>query len=362
MHELYRERPPIKRKGVIVPKYVYIRNALNQNLLKKITFQRENVRSVHSSHFVVRLLQSITVSKQLDDRRYVDLVDDLAMDLAMSLKLTSSTYRGVAFENGPFYGRESTEVLIAHTEDFDLDKASKSWRRLEPIRFLMHPKTDLNMDIPLGQPTGSETGVSVITINIPMLALMWKKWWENELKVRPEAPRTVMQFVAMFVLPNMVFSQIELALFNRQMAYFRETPTMDSRVKDPFFMIRYEGKFDDAVGDLFDQMLRKRAGWDEMLRNLFTLNVQDMFDVMSLPDIAVTRQVIWAFTMARLPFFSYLLEFSALTNSRLNRSEMNHLRKNIRALRTDRAIDSALPRKEALKVKERLKTEIEAYL
>lgn len=362
MYDFYQTPPEVRRRKVVLPKFIYVKNGLAEKLLNKVTYWRENPRAVRSNHFLVRLLQSIPVSKYTDDRRFVDNVEDMALDLAMSLRMTSPIYRGEAFEHGPFYGRDSVEVLLAHSEDFDVDKSALRWKKLEPIRFLTHPKTDLDLNVPLGEPTGSETGLSVIAINIPMLAFQYKKWWEEELKVRPENPRTVMQFVRMYALPNTLYSQLDIAMFNRQVAIFREQKVISGTSKDPFFTIDYSEKFDAVAEQLFSNLTGRKLYFDEMLDNLLTVAYDSAFEYIRLPEFARTRQVIWALTLARLPYFSYLLELNYRTGSRMNRQELNNLRRFMRRLKMDRDIESALPQYLSMEVKHRLLTEIEAYL
>lgn len=362
MYEFYQTPPTVGRREVVLPKFVYVRNGLAENLMKKITYQRENPQAVRSNHFIVRLLESISVDKTIEDLRYVDSVSDITMDLAMSLNMTSAMYQGEAFEDGPFYGRESTEILIAHATGFDLGKGAKRWWKLEPIRFLRHPKTDLNMDVPNGEPTGSETGISVIEINIPMLAFQYKKWMENEYRVRRENPRSTMQFVRMYVLPNMLYTQLDIALFNRQVARLRGKQVMESGVRDPYYLTDWSAKVDELIEGLFGSLVGRLLSFDAILHNLLVVNHDSIFDIMALPKGPKTRQVIWALAIARIPYFSYLLEMDFMTGSSMNRSEMNQLRRAMRRLRVDRDIEKALPTDIAEEVKLSLRTDIEAYL
>lgn len=362
MYEFYQEPLEFRRKEIFLPKYIYVNNGLNEKLLKKMTYWHEHPVVVQSNHLLVRLLQSISVTRSMDDLRYTDAVEDVSFDLAMSLRLTSATYRGKVFEDGPFYGAGSNEIIIAHAEDFNVEEAAKHWKRLEPIRFLYHPKTDLEMLVPQGDPTGSETGESVIAINIPMLALQYKKWEEQEMKLRPTSPRSIKHFVRMYVLANMLPSQLDIALFNRQVALWRGVKLQPTQRKDPFFTIDYNDKFDEVATTLFEQMSRKRLRFDAMLNNLLSSANDSVFDWIRLPETARTDQIVWALIVARLPIFSFLLEMDYRTGSHTNRSEKNMLAREMRSMRVDKDLERSMPSEMAFDYKVRLKTEIEAYL
>ena len=69
--------------------------------------------AVESSHFLVRLLQSITVPQSQNIERYYDNVDAISLNVSMALKMTSAISKGEMFD-GVFYGKGNPEILIAH--------------------------------------------------------------------------------------------------------------------------------------------------------------------------------------------------------------------------------------------------------
>jgi hypothetical protein len=215
MHNLFNLMPNIEHGILRLPEWAYVRTELRRNLDRVIAYYRKHPTAVHSAHFLVRLLQSITVPKSLNLERYYYNVDAGALNLSMALKMTSSIYRGQLFD-GVFYS-DCKEILIAHSEPFDFHQAHRNWETLCPIEVLRHPLSDLGLGLPDGDKIGSDYGIAVISINIPMLAVQYRAFRINEeyLTGNSDSQRSVMQFIRMYVIPNMLPSHLDHCLFNR---------------------------------------------------------------------------------------------------------------------------------------------------
>lgn len=362
MLNLFNEQSPTIRGNIVLPEFIYVKNGLYANLLKMVSYYRENPRSVDSSHFLVRLLQSITVPLSMMDLRYVDLVSDLADDLSMSLQMTSPGYYGKAFKDGVFYGRGFTEVLISTSEFFDVEDAAANWEDLEPIRVLAHPKTDLNLDLPNGRSTGSEVGHAVLAINIPLLALQYKKFREREHQLELEHQRTVMQFLCMYPLPNLLYSHLDIAIFNRLHTFFKGGETMVSMRRSPLFIHDHSTRLDIYLNKLLRILERRDLYFDAMLTSIPLVSSVSLRDVVRLPRIPLTRQVLWSLIMARIPYISFLLQLNFNSGSNRNRKDLVLIDREIKRLIHDRGLQQGLTRENYKEVMDSLEGEIRAYI
>lgn len=327
------------------PNWPYVRDGLKRNLSTVIRYYRRNPTAVKAQHFLVRLLQSITVPHSLPIDRYYANVDALALNISMALKMTSPIFKGEIFE-GVFYGRNSTEVLIASDEVFDPVKANTNWRNLCPVRVLQHFRTDIELNIPDGTAFGTESGTAVFSINIPMLAIQYRAFRLEQIKLTAdtdEAQLTVQQFIRMYVLPNMLFSHLDVALFNRLVAVKENKPIAEGVKSHPFFVADYDDRVDFVLASVLNYLSIKEQEFAGMLKTIPAVTKENMFEVMTLPNLAPTRQVAWGLVLAELPVALFLHRMSHGFRHARNRTEVNYIQRAAQAFKSDSTLRSALP-------------------
>ncbi len=344
MHNFFTTTSAISQGIHRLPQWQYVRDGLRQNLATVIEYYRKNPTSVHSAHFLVRLLQSITVPQSQNLERYYDNVDAMAMNLSMALQMTSSIYRGKLF-NGVFYGEGNSEILIANSDDFDIFEADKHWKNLTPIRVLRHCRSDLAMNLPDGTNTGIEEGISVITINIPMLAIQYRAFRINEFNVTSDedSQRTIGQFIRMFVIPNMLASHVDHALFNRIMNLVENRPMGESKHKHSFFLPDYSKQVNRLQQEILESLTRASRDFTGTLRTVPLVVKEDLEQLMMVPDIAATRQVSWALTISRLPALLFLFKMAKGGPGTRNQSQVNRILRDVLAYKSQHVMESMLP-------------------
>jgi hypothetical protein len=324
----------------------YVRDGLQQNLETVIRYYHRWPMSVKADHFIIRLLHSITTPKGLPIERYYDNVDGLfSLNLGMALGMTSPLSQG-RLHDGVFYGPGTKEVLIATTEVFDPFDAEKNWMELTPIRVLRHPRSDLGL-VPLnGKKNGIETGIAVIAINIPMLAIQWRSFWLREKMLAEqygESPRGIGMFVHMFVLPNLMPSHLDYAIFNRFNNLLKGAPMGVSLTKNPFYLTDFSNKIDATQKTTLEQLTKQSKNFLTTLFNLGAVTRPNMQEVMEVPDLAPTRQVLWALALARIPMMDFLTRFGTDAGFAKNGQEVNRIRQAIRRYDNDQILRHALP-------------------
>jgi hypothetical protein len=330
----------------------YIRDGLRRNVDKVLEYYRTNPTAVAGDHFLVRLLQSISVPKSLDIERYYDNVTVVAPHLSSVMGMTSAIYKGTLF-NGIFYGRNSREVLISQTNFFDLRKVPENWMNLTPIRVVTCPITSLGLDIPDGRGFISSElplldTVSVFTIDIPMLATMYREFRRNEWQVQidrgwEDSERSLMMFLRMYVLPNMLATQIDQVIFNRAYALRFGLPRDNMKNRHPFYLTDFSAKL--------DQMLMELNGWLEaaprtfqgLLKSYPAVFKENLYQSMELPDYPPTRQIIWAMLYSRLKVFYFLIMTMSQSARDKNGTVLNRLFREIRMIRNARIMEQVLP-------------------
>lgn len=329
--------------SITFPKYVRATQGLRQNLEKVVEYNRAFPRAVESNHFLVRLLTSLNVPLSMDVNIYRDRVEEVAEGLGMAMNLTSSLYRGRVFYPGVFYGKGSSEIIIAHAEEFDIRNIEDEWEDYRPVTFLTHPKTDLGMDVPLGFQNNAEEGMSVILVNIPMLACQYRMWRLREWRLNNEAQRTKMQFVTSYPLTNALYSQLDIAILNRFQAVYRGQPRGMSMLRKPYTMTRWEQELDFGLDQYAEDLTKREFTFDHVLSYIKGVSAWTMRDAIRIPRMVPTRQVTWALAISRAKLTEFLLDWTIENKVSRNKAYCNTIQLETSRLLNDSALKSSLP-------------------
>jgi hypothetical protein len=318
---------------------------LRRNIETVTNYYHDNPMAVQGDHFLVRLLGTLDIPLALNIYRFYDYLSYSSLDLSMALKMTSSIYKGSVF-NGVFYGPGTTEVLIAHSEDFDPVDAERNWETLKPIRVLRHPRSDLMMNILDGSHTSRETGFAVIAINIPMLAIQFRAFLKREEEIAEktgDSTYSVLHYVRMYALPSMIESHLDYVLFNRINNLLNGRDNHRSLKKHSFVIPDYSDRLDAIQMVILRNLAHVGKTFTGILRNVPALSRKDMDQVMLVPDMALTRQVLWALSVSRFPAIDFMLTASRERPDTRNGQEINRLLQALRNIKTSNLITSVLP-------------------
>lgn len=345
MHSLFRINRELDQGLPGFPAWDWLNRGLSQNLKNIVSYYRRFPGRVDGSHFLIRLIYSMAVPRnQPLDRFYADS-QAKALGIAQALRMTSSISSGVVFD-GVFYGGSTKEIIIAHDEAFDYQAAAVNWRELRPITVLRHPKSDLTLNIPDGRITSEEEGLAVIAVNVPMLVLQYRQYrqYEDALAEQTgESPRGVTHYIYSYPLSNMMYSHTDIAIFNRLYNLHRGIPLGESRIKHSFHNPDYSAKLDELQLNQLRALERNPRRFDAMLKMIPVVSSKNLSDLAVLPDMAPTRQVVWALVLGRLQFLSFLYTSSTDSARQRNATEVNRVARVFELFDLDLTIRSKLP-------------------
>ncbi len=343
MYHLLQESPLQIGGGLIYPEFRRVRDGLRLSVERVKQYRRMNPRYLPGGHILIRLLQSIPVSLKLDARTYNDKIADNALLFTQSLKFTSTLSRGQVWRPGPFLGKEVTEVLIATTDAWDVEEGIANWEELSPIRFLYHPMSTLRLPVPDAQFASTEGGVAVITINVPMLASQYRAWRLATAQTE-ESPRTVGQFLQAYPLPNMLDTQVDLAILNRLMGLYFDTEPVAQTFRHPFYLTDWSTEVDRVLEKWLLQTGPKRWDFDTLVSHIPTVCSENLHQVLRLPEQAFSTQVQWGVLLARLALVVFLVQYNRTTENHRNQKYLNYLKRWLRYMDTNTTMRAAMPR------------------
>lgn len=343
MYTLF-HRPELHTSGgVKFFQMLRLRQVLQRSLNRITYYHRQYPRAVPSNHFLIRLLMSLNVPTSMDIGVYSDKVSDIAFDVARAVKMTSPYSRGHVFHPGVFYGESVSEILIASIDPYDTDLLDSNWRDLQSIRVLSHPKTDLWMHVPDGRYSTPEGGFAVMVVNIPMLAAQFVQWRRERARIeKDESPRSIAQFLMEIPLPNMLPTHLDNAIVNRLINRYFDIPTPTIKNPHPFALPNVAPEIDHVLERYLEALHGRQWRFDTILDSLPVAASSNYHDVIKLPDMAFTKQVEWAVTIARLPLVTWLVQMNARSNNHSNSQNLRYIKQYLRSLRLDNSLREAL--------------------
>lgn len=306
MFELFSSYPESNAGGPHPAQWNYVKRHTLENIQKVQNYYHNSSVFINSDHVLIDILYGLGVSMNLPIDDYYREVRNKCLNLAMSLGLTSSVYKG-RVQRSAFYGDNCVEVIIASDEPFDYRTDYAEWRQVCAVKPLLHPFTALDMPPPFSHHPHSEYGVAVICINIPMLAVQYRAFVENELKSEDQAGAA--SFIARYVWPNMLPDHLEQAWFNRLYAkQTRQAIRTHAAKRLPFALLELEKQFmacEQYVLSALDTL--NRPTFETQLKTIPSLINENMYQSLILPDVVPTNQVTWALDLARLKHLVFLL-------------------------------------------------------
>ena len=345
MQNLFNLIPSVEQGITKFPMWEYVRDGLRRNLDTVIRFYRSHTMAVDSSHLLAQILETITVPQSMSLDRYYANVDAMSLNVSMALKLTSPVFKGKVF-NGVFYGPGNTEIIIGHDESFDVEEIHENWQEAAAVKVLRHSISNLGLNIPDGKTNDSERGIAVIAINIPMLAVQYRAFRLAEGQLvhdTGDSERSVMNFIHMFVLPNMLPTHLDHVIMNRLINLQNGDRNGYTLKKHSFYLTDFTPRVDYVQIRLLEMLKGLTRNITGTLRSIPLVSQSTAEELMYFPDFAPLRQILWAIVAARIHIFDFVYSVSKSMQGEMNASETNRVLRILNAYGIEYSLRSSLP-------------------
>lgn len=347
MQQFFNEISPIGQSTIVPPEWRYIKDGLTRNLDTVREYYNTRPLAVKSNHFLLRLLTALGVPMSHHIERYHQIVEAKALSYSMGFKMTSSIYKGGIFK-GVFYGENSSEVIVATDEIFNPYDAYKNWESLKPVTCLYHNRSDLKLLLPNGKTTSSDEGISVFAVNIPMLAVQFRAFLEENYANYKQDPNNNYlapgsHFIHMYVLPGMLESQLDMSLFNRAYNLCMGSPHSTTTKEHPFYITDYSMQVDRMYNEQIKFFKHSNKDFRSILKTFKCIS-GSFENALRLPKVVSTRQVVWSQVMARIKPLEFMVALAADGGRRQNASDMNDFFRMFKYYSSDNALRHAIPK------------------
>lgn len=334
MYQLFTKRYISNNTIIRPPEFELIKRTYIAEVKHIVDYFNTRVYAVKSDHLLARLLTIAGIPFQYDLNRFTELANTRTPYIAKTFNFTDPTNAGRLFK-GMFYGEGTTEIIISDDEYFEPHTALADWKNIQAVKVMMHPVSSLSLLLLNGKVNTSDTGLAVININIPLLLVQYRGFVEEQqLKINNGSVSllSVQHFIHMHVLPNMLYSHIETVVLNRLMNLYYGAPNGVALKKYPFQLSNYESKVDKVLGVILKKIKNNRLPYYTTLKIIPSIFKEDCQDSLLMPDIAKTRQVIWALFMSRLKIMKFLIDVGDKPGQYANTFLIGRLQRDIKYL------------------------------
>lgn len=333
------------RTPPVLPMYDYVVRTMNREMSRVKDYYRENNFSLENTHRIIKLL--------IDLQSYMDcspetLVRAVRIDLPRLCRaygITSALGNGGIQTRGEMFKQNCADVFISVEYDFDVKKCYTYFQQLQPIKVLSHDFTDIGFGLANGKYNSQEYGTCVFSIDITMLALQFKAWWDKERYIKEQdinLPTHI--FAQRYPIVNILGTHTDIAIFNRLISLLKGKEIPNSRNQHSFMVADVSPQLDKTHLQLIDKLKATKTDYLQRLNAIPSLQFGSYFRSTNHPDLAVTRNNRWAMTLARLNTVEFLLEVDRVSNSEAtNMYERELMARELRIMFNDRSLTPYLP-------------------
>ena len=360
-----RELPPGNFTGILMfplAKF-YLRNMkIYQDKIMNY-YNNQRVRAVENSNMLARLIEIAVPDYHMDIVKYFSYARAGAIHYSKRFGIVSNVNRG--YFNYNVLQDGASELYIYTENEIDIVNFDKHYIDYRPIRKIYDPKhISLTYDLEHFQVENrTKDDLVVYEIDVVMMLMMYRSWALYREVVGGSTD--IRQFVAMVVIPNIIYSSFDLAFWNRFKLIDRNI-TDDLNIVDnkhPVMIGEYSRYSDRVAKQIIDTYKKAAHPVEKIINTIPVLNHEDMLDVLRLRNRYYTTQSLWAAWLTRADDILFLLDFMENRSIARNRDIIIELRYNMKTL-TNRI--TQLPynthepiRRRYLDYIERLKTKVE---
>jgi len=341
----------------VPPNQYWIMSSYIREIKKAVRYYNHATRTVKNSHLLCKLIGILMSSPDMEIEAFMRLVGARYPYVVRTLDLTTPISFGKV-HYGVFRDEESPEVILAKDSFVDIFAdymTDDRWMHLQAVKCLSHEDSCLSFHILDGKRNTTASGLSFYTVDVPLLMLQFYCFMKYQLSRRnnPGAFTSLSEghFVHMYVLPNMIESNMNLAIVNKFINVHYGRPMDDVLVKPQVALIDYNDKVDDMAQDVYKAVNNRSLPYESHLRSLPSIQIDDTSPyvensnahmALQLPEFPVTLQINWALLASRLKLIKALREIGGKAGERKNIDLWNHLKLELRPIVLNRELKKVL--------------------
>jgi hypothetical protein len=286
--------------------WLNVNKYLKINIEKATDYYQRARPFINARHILFRFLSSLPISQRLSTQDYYNNIRSSILNKSTVYGMTSS-YSFGQIHSGNFYG-DDKEVILAVNGSHDPFFVERNWRSVKPITILRHDYSDFDYQLIRGMKKNTPGGVSVIMIDLTLLALQYKAFKnEEELKSSNSEyvdyeQKDTMNFLSMYPLNAALNSHMDQVLINNYHKFLNDgLRALQGQYRVHFNVLPLEQQTDRMVFESTRQIKHNSKGVYESLASIPLNDLDNASQWLILPETLMNKQCLWAYMYSKLP-------------------------------------------------------------
>ncbi|EKD89563.1 MAG: hypothetical protein ACD_33C00045G0030 [uncultured bacterium] len=346
----YVDRSPVT--GISIPSDInYLRRVFHFNMNNIKTYYESRNFSIKNTFILSRIIEHFPPMFAYDSYRYVEYIRDKAKYLGKHFQFTNEIEDGV-IHPGYFFGKDNEEIIFSLDEYFNPNEAERNWKTISCITIYKHNRNDLKLLLPLSKDDGSRNGLCVIGVNLPLLALKYRAFIREQMSNSEGISLNKNHFIMKYVLNLTCDGIVDHVMLNKLMDLFYNREEVTPKFKHPFKLFFPDVQVNRYLSNTLDVITNKNIDFINIMHNIQLINCIDASELLILPDMPLTRQVLWSMVISRLDYMIFLYDVSKSKN--INRHFINDWKVLIKRLIRDNVIEGRFSYETEKDIKEKM--------
>lgn len=307
----------------------YIKRRYLFELNRIMTYYGQRDRATNNTHPISRLVTLIAEDPYKDPMDYFAKIDSGKDFIARQFKFVSNISFGELHDN-IFYKRNSKELINSVDHTIDPYDFRTNWKKYVPIRVVYTEETDIDFYTFTGDKEKPNMQISAYEIDVNILMLMYKYWSLERMDHDQSINQNV--FTYQVVLPRMMISMLDLVIWNRFIAIFKEQTLNNNMSKHPFHVLDLTSGLDAILTTISKDLKGDGIPYRQVIDSIPTITAVNMSHALVLNRPYYTRQSEWSIWASRIDYLLFLLEFGDKKGIQRNRNITSQILRHIRFL------------------------------
>ena len=292
-------------------------------------YYEERDRATNNNHPISRLVTLIAEDPYKDPMDYFAKIDSGKDFVARQFKFISNISFGELQDN-IFYKRNSKELINSVDSVIDPYDFKNNWKKYVPLKVVYSEDTDIDFYNFNGEKEKPNIQITAYELDINKLMLMYKYWSLERLANGRSTNQNV--FTYQIVLPRMMYSMLDLAIWNRFMGIFYEKDITNNPYRHPFHVLDLTSGLDNILRTISKDLKGDGIPYRQLVDNVPTIINKNMSEALFLNRPYYTRQSEWSVWVSRIDYLLFFLEFGEERGIQRNRSITSKMLRHIRFL------------------------------
>lgn len=339
MLDIFKKKPRLVSGVLQSPEIPFLRRSLKKERDVVVSYYRDHYKRIATNNLFIQVIHCFALQHHLSDLEYSDWVNNQFSSFARNLGFVTPYSKGRFHLKGILLGPETHEVVqhIVDGEENYFD-ADEQWANLTPVKYLYHTRTDLGF--PLMNNTTKGKGMGLLQVDVGMLLVKFRHWHKT-MKSMMDQPPPVAHFVGTYVIPDVLESYMDIAMFNRLDVQLSGLPLRKYPAAHPFYVTNYTDRLDALNGTVIGYTKGRSLEYEQILWNTPLLFAENALSLVQAPEGITSRNNEWVYLLQIMPYLSYLTKYKE--HASLSGAYRNRLWNRLRYLRLDHVFNGVGP-------------------